>query len=145
MLGSSYSGGDIGFTGPMTLERANQAIRVIAKFTKDYSTKVNALINRLQAFDPNDRAQTSVIEDEIGKLIDAWNVKVRKLGGQPKGLWLVDIDAGDGYYCWKFPEPEIAFWHEYKSGYTGRIPISNRAEIAKSHESCPCPDESAPW
>ncbi len=136
---------EIGFSGPMSIDRANQTIRIISKFTKEYSTKVNALINRLEALDPKDRAQTSVIESEVGQLIEGWNQKIRKLGGQPKGLWLVDIDAGDGYYCWKFPEPEIAFWHEYKSGYTGRIPISNRVEIAKSNESRPSPDQPATW
>jgi hypothetical protein len=141
-------GGDevaIGFSGPMTLDRANHAIRIINKFTKEYSTKVNALINRLEALNPKDRAQSSGIEAEVGQLIEGWNQKVRKLGGHPKGLWLVDIDAGDGYYCWKFPEPEIAFWHEYKSGYTGRIPISTRAETDAPDENRPRPDQPNPW
>lgn len=140
-------GGDnveIGYSGPMTLEHANKIIRVICKFTKEYSAKVNGLINRLEALDPKEREQSSAIESEVGQLIEAWNQKVRKLGGLPKGLWLVDIDAGDGYYCWKFPEPEIGFWHEYKSGYTGRIPISNRAEV-NSHESRPRPDQPDAW
>jgi hypothetical protein len=145
VLGSNDISGDIGVTGPMTIERANQAIRIISKFTKEISVKVNSLINRLQAMDPKDRAQTTIVEAEVGQLIEGWNAKVTKLGGQPKGMWLVDIDAGDGYYCWKFPEPEIAFWHEYKSGYTGRVPITKRAEIAKTNENRPSPDQPAPW
>lgn len=142
----SYDEGvGIGFTGPMSIDQANRTIRIVSKFTKDYSTQVNALVNRLEALDPNDREKTSVIENEVSQLIEAWNQKVRKLGGIPRGLWLVDIDAGDGYYCWKFPEPEIAFWHEYKSGYTGRVPLSDRAKDAATHENSPSADQHPAW
>ena len=42
---------------------------------------------------------------------------------QIKGMWLADFDAGNGYYCWKFPENEIRFWHGYKDGFSGRVEI----------------------
>ena len=37
---------------------------------------------------------------------------------------LVDWDSGDGYYCWRFPEAAIAFFHTYDEGFAGRIPIN---------------------
>ena len=43
------------------------------------------------------------------------------LGGQPKGLWLVDFDSGDGFsFCWKYGEEEIAHVHAYDAGFAGR-------------------------
>jgi hypothetical protein len=38
----------------------------------------------------------------------------------------VDFDAGDGYFCWKYPEAEALHWHEYKSGFPGRISLKER-------------------
>ena len=41
-----------------------------------------------------------------------------------KGLWLVDWDCGDGYYCWRYPEASIAHFHGYDDGFNGRMPIN---------------------
>ncbi len=115
-------------TGPLTLEEANDLVGVLIRVTSKYSKRVNDLITRLEGCDIKDKEQTSKLEGEITRLIEEWNSQMRKLRGVPKGLWLVDIDAGDGYYCWKYPETQIGFWHEYKSGYSGRIPLSERAK-----------------
>jgi hypothetical protein len=115
-------------TGPVTIEEANNLVGVLIRVTNKYSKRVNDLLTRLEGCDSKDRVLTSKLEAEINQLIEEWNSQVRKLRGVPKGLWLVDIDAGDGYYCWKYPETQIGYWHEYKSGYSGRIPISERAK-----------------
>ncbi|MBI3607499.1 MAG: DUF2203 family protein [Nitrospirae bacterium] len=46
-----------------------------------------------------------------------------QLGCEVKGLWLVDFDNGEGYYCWKYPEDELEYFHEYTSGFSGRTKI----------------------
>ncbi len=48
---------------------------------------------------------------------------MRALGLEAKGLWLVDFDNGDGYYCWSYPEPAITHYHGYGDGFGGRISI----------------------
>ena len=45
------------------------------------------------------------------------------LGIVVKGLWLVDFDNGEGYYCWKYPEPAIRHYHGYDEGFAGRMKI----------------------
>ncbi len=45
------------------------------------------------------------------------------LGVEVKGLWLVDFDNGSGYYCWRWPERELAFFHGYDEGFAGRTRI----------------------
>ena len=45
------------------------------------------------------------------------------LGADVKGLWLVDFDSGAGYYCWQWPEQELAFFHTYDEGFAGRTRI----------------------
>ncbi len=46
------------------------------------------------------------------------------LGAEVKGLWLVDWDSGDGYFCWRFPEAALAFFHTYEEGFAGRLPVN---------------------
>ena len=54
----------------------------------------------------------------------AWAEKIMQLGAEPKGLWLVDFDSGSGYYCWRYPEADVGFFHGYDDGYSGRVPIN---------------------
>jgi hypothetical protein len=117
---------DFSRKGPFSRDEANEVVRVLNRITLKYSQKVNELIARLEGLNPNERSKTSEIEAVIGRLIEEWNGKVRKLGGIPKGLWLVDIDNGEGYYCWKFPEAVVEHWHDYNSGYAGRVPLTER-------------------
>jgi hypothetical protein len=53
-----------------------------------------------------------------------WAQQVQSLGAEVKGLWLVDWDSGDGYFCWRFPEETLAFFHTYEEGFAGRLPIN---------------------
>jgi hypothetical protein len=134
MLKDASAQGDVfSFTrsGPMSLDESNALVGVLTRITQKHSKKVNELINRLEALGPNEREKTMAIEEIVGREIEEWNSKVKKLGGLPRGLWLVDMDSGDGYYCWKFPETHIGFWHDYKSGYTGRIPLEERNKRLK--------------
>lgn len=122
------SGGivELSTSGAVTIEEANKRALVVHHFTKQLSAKVESLINQLEAYGPSQKSKTEEIEAQIEALINSWNNKVRKLGGEPKGMWLVDFDAGDGYFCWKYPEADIQYWHEYKSGFPGRVSLAER-------------------
>jgi hypothetical protein len=58
------------------------------------------------------------------EIVAAWAAEIESLGCQVKGLWLIDFDSGDGYYCWKHPEPALAHYHGYEEGFAGRVPIT---------------------
>ena len=85
--------------------------------------EVKLLANRVEAIKKTNIVRASEIETEINFIIEKWQDKVEKLGAKPKGLWLADFDKGDGYYCWKFPETQIAFWHGYNDGFSGRLSV----------------------
>ena len=61
------------------------------------------------------------IEEQINGLIKDWHAKIRKLGAEPKGLWVVDFDCGEGYFCWKYPESSVSHWHSYDTSYKDRV------------------------
>jgi hypothetical protein len=62
-------------------------------------------------------------EAQIEASVQRWAREMEALGLEVKGLWLVDFDSGAGYYCWTWPELELAFFHGYEEGFGGRARI----------------------
>jgi hypothetical protein len=63
------------------------------------------------------------LEHVAGEILGAWARDVEAMGIEVKGPWLVDFDSGAGYYCWKWPEESIDFFHGYEEGFAGRVRI----------------------
>ncbi len=57
-------------------------------------------------------------------IVGRWAAEMIEFGLEVKGLWLVDFDSGSGYYCWKFPEPGLQFFHGYEEGFGGRVELN---------------------
>ena len=64
------------------------------------------------------------VESSHQAIVEQWTREVEALGLEVKGLWLVDWDCGDGYYCWRHPEPSLAHFHGYDEGFAARVPIN---------------------
>ncbi|HEX7151985.1 MAG TPA: DUF2203 domain-containing protein [Thermoanaerobaculia bacterium] len=58
------------------------------------------------------------------RVVARWVEQILALGIEVKGLWLVDFDNGSGYYCWKFPEPALEYFHGYEEGFGGRVKLN---------------------
>jgi hypothetical protein len=112
-----------------TIEDATGLLPVIYRITEVAHKEVRNLANRMEAIKSMSPGRASEIEREINETIDRWQQKVTKLGASPKGLWLADFDNGEGYYCWKFPETEISFWHGYNDGFSGRTLIRPEKDV----------------
>ena len=111
-----------------SLEEARAVLPVILRITKSYSAQVDTLIERLEGLSGASEELTNSLEGEVNALIQEWQNKVQKLGALPKGLWIADFDAGDGYFCWKFPERTIQFWHRYSDGFSKRLLVEDRCK-----------------
>lgn len=68
-------------------------------------------------------AQGDGASDRVQKIVVAWAEAMIGKGLEVKGLWLVDFDNGSGYYCWKYPESGLLFYHSYEDGFGGRVRI----------------------
>lgn len=112
--------------GVFNLDEARRILPVVRRITQDFSAKVESLIARLETLQLNQTETICALERQVNELIQTWNDKIRKLGAEPRGLWVVDIDSGDGYYCWKHPEADIQYWHSYEDSYSGRKPLNSK-------------------
>jgi hypothetical protein len=117
-----------------SLEEAQELLGVIFRITKTYSEKVEGLIGRLDTLPPGSDALASSLETQVNGLISEWQTKVQKLGALPKGLWIADFDSGDGYYCWKYPERKIEFWHKYTDGFSKRVRVAEITSPIQLHD-----------
>ena len=73
-----------------------------------------------------DRVDEMTAEDpaEYEQVVTEWAESVLQLGIEVKGLWLVDFDSGAGYYCWRYPEPALEYFHGYDEGFGGRVKLN---------------------
>jgi hypothetical protein len=61
--------------------------------------------------------------DDYERIVQQWADSVIDLGIEVKGLWLIDFDNGSGYYCWKYPESSLQYFHGYDEGFGGRVKL----------------------
>ncbi|MDC0980434.1 DUF2203 family protein [Bdellovibrionales bacterium] len=134
---------DISRHGIFCKKDADQVLLVLSGITAKYSCAVEALITRLETLNSDQTELIKELEGEINSYIKSWHIKVRKLGGEPKGLWLIDFDCGDGYFCWQYPEPEVLFWHGYQDGFSKRISLSERPLSEKLSVEKPSDEKSS--
>jgi hypothetical protein len=96
---------------PLVRDRTASAVQELEALASDSATR--------ESEEERDELETASRE-----AVARWAAEIGELGCQVKGLWLVDWDAGDGYYCWRYPEPALAHFHGYDEGFAGRIPIT---------------------
>lgn len=140
-LGTSRGNSDFDVIGInrksiFNIEEARTLFPIIFRLTKSYSERVQVLIHKIDAVanskNENGIGATEPLEAKAADLIQEWQSKVQKLGGLPNGHWIVDFDSGDGYFCWKYPERSIEYWHHYRDGFSKRIRLS---ALEKSREN----------
>jgi len=106
-----------------TYDEALATFPAVRDLTAAAVRQIEAIYNRVQSRDEAER-RSDEIEGAINEIIEGWAAQILALGCEVKGLWLVDWDSGDGYYCWRYPEEAIAHFHGYEEGYAARVPIN---------------------
>jgi regulator of sirC expression with transglutaminase-like and TPR domain len=94
-----------------TLAQAREVLPRVRQITSEAAARYDSL---------GDDPET---EEQRQDLVRDWVRQLSTLGVEIKGLWLVDFDSGAGYYCWKYPEPALDFFHGYEEGFAGRLPL----------------------
>ena len=106
-----------------TYEEALDTFPAILDLTDRAIHQIRAIYNGIQSREEMERRQNE-LEGATSQVIEAWSEEVTAIGCLVKGLWLVDWDCGDGFYCWRYPEGSIGHFHTYDDGFNGRMPIN---------------------
>ncbi len=94
-----------------TLEQARAALPRVRELTAAACSRYSEL------------GEDADAEDDRQEVVRGWIERLTALGVEIKGLWLVDFDSGAGYYCWKYPEASLEYFHGYEEGFAGRLPL----------------------
>ena len=105
-----------------TLAQASELLPQVKYLTADAVRRAEALAEQLRGL-ADDNPEHSLLSEALRDVVTGWAEEVRSLGLEAKGLWLVDFDNGEGYYCWSYPESAITHYHGYDDGFAGRISI----------------------
>jgi hypothetical protein len=104
-------------------DEAISTFPVVRDVTAAAVRQLEALVNTVASRDEME-SRRDELEKAREKIVRLWAQEVSSVGCEVKGLWLVDWDSGDGYYCWRFPEQTISFFHAYEEGFSSRLPIN---------------------
>jgi len=105
-----------------SLNQARELLPQVKHLTADAVRQAESLAVQLHGLADDDPEHVS-LSAALTAVVDGWAVEVRSLGLEAKGLWLVDFDNGEGYYCWCYPEETVAHYHGYDEGFKGRTRI----------------------
>ncbi|HEX9638844.1 MAG TPA: DUF2203 family protein [Acidobacteriota bacterium] len=106
-----------------SFEQAQIVLPKIQSLTAQAVHEVESCLGRLHR-EPEDERLRAEVHRECNRIVQSWAQEVHRLGAVVNGLWLVDFDNGEGFYCWKYPEPMIEFYHDYDAGFAGRRQIA---------------------
>ena len=110
-----------------TLEEAQARMPDVRRLTEPVYLLAASLAQELrEAEDGGQADRAEELRARLQSLIESWTEGVQALGADVKGLWLVDFDSGDGYWCWAWPEAELDHWHSYEGGFRSRVAASER-------------------
>jgi hypothetical protein len=103
-----------------TLDEARALLPRVRHLTDTAVREADDFAERLEASGEAERAH---LEAGLNAVVSKWVNDITALGAVVKGLWLVDFDNGQGYYCWRHPEADVAHFHGYDDGFAGRMKI----------------------
>jgi hypothetical protein len=114
-------------TRVFTLKEARALMPLVTRITRESYDELEPVRARLEAMLPT-HPDINLVEAAYESVVTQWVGKMERLGLIVKGIWLVDFDTGDGYFCWKFPELKLGHFHGYSEGFANRRPIDQVVE-----------------
>jgi hypothetical protein len=116
-----------------TLPEAQELMPLVMRMTTPAFHLAMSLAEELEeASDEGRDDDAEALRERIQAVVESWAEGIRELGAEVKGLWLVDFDSGDGYWCWAHPEEALDHWHSYEGGFNARVPADQRPAHAEA-------------
>src|SRR5438128_1419434 len=127
-----------------TIEQANHMLPLVRAITTDLASLAKDVVERrhrlalltsgrdLKPGDPysDELSQMEADLERDATRLQGYVDELRELGVEPKGAveGLVDfpcqLEGKLVLLCWRLGEPEVLYWHDLDSGFTGRQPLT---------------------
>lgn len=131
-----------------TLELANRSLPLVSRIVRDILDTYREWQQVIEAFElataPSRVDRPSAEADVLQRRAESLAAEVRgfqgeltALGVEFKGfeLGLVDfpgeIEGKAIFWCWKYGEPAVQFWHEVDAGFAERQPVEPLAALPR--------------
>ena len=95
-----------------TQEEAFELLPVVRRITEGAAARAQELQEELR-FVPREEPHAARLRSELDLVVRRWAIKISRLGCEPRGVWLVDFDAGDGWYSWRHGDEQLSFFHPH--------------------------------
>ena len=105
-----------------SLDEARLMLPQVKQITAEAVKRAESVAAQLDGLAEQDPAHAR-LSAALRTIVNSWADDVRALGLEAKGVWLVDFDNGEGYYCWQYPEETVGHYHGYDDGFAGRMRI----------------------
>jgi hypothetical protein len=105
-----------------SLAEAQALLPTVKRITAEAVQEAEQLAKRVRELELRDPRRDPLAE-QLNGVLQRWAERMDELQLEVKGLWLVDFDNGEGYYCWRYPEASVSHYHGYSDGFAGRMKI----------------------
>jgi hypothetical protein len=105
-----------------SLSDATAVLPSVREVTEQAMHDCKQVVRRMDRLSQDD-PEHARLAASLSHVVARWTAAIEAHGAEVKGLWLVDFDNGEGYYCWRHPEPAITHFHAYDEGFAGRMKI----------------------
>ncbi len=102
---------------PWTREQIHAVLPALAGVTRRAAIGVARRLERLARWEsPDDLAA-------IDRQVQQWFDDVRRLGGEPRGLWLVEFRGLGGWFGWREGDDDLTLYRPHGAPPAERAPL----------------------
>lgn len=95
-----------------TREEAEELLPIVRRITEQAALKASDLQERL-SFVPLEEILHERLSIRLDTTVKMWAAKILHLGCEPRGIWLVDFDTGDGWFSWRYGDDDLHYFHSH--------------------------------
>lgn len=93
-----------------TAEKAEELLPVVQRITNHAASRAHDINEQLRWTPPSEPLYAR-LKSEFDLIVRRWAIKIFQIGCKPRGMWLVDFDAGDGWFSWRHGDEALNFFH----------------------------------
>lgn len=95
-----------------TKDEADSILPIVRRITEAAALHARDINEQLK-WVPGDEPLSVRLRQDLDLVVRRWAVKVSRLGCAPRGIWLVDFDAGEGWYSWRYGDEHLSYFHPH--------------------------------